>query len=90
MSDYHIVKNMLRNFEQIDKPQPKVDFVPSEGDYVLLTDGKSDGYVYHHTRVVEYLNAGYVLKPDQEFRRMTELTVDEMLQFVECRNKARK
>ena len=85
MSDYHTVKNMLKNFEQIDKPQPKVDFVPFEGDYVLLTDGKSDGSVYHHTSVVEFLNAGYVLKPNQEFRRMTELTVEEMLYFLEHR-----
>jgi|LakMenEpi03Aug12_release.lakeMendotaPanAssembly.Ray.scaffolds.fasta_scaffold624703_2 hypothetical protein len=85
MSDYHIVKNMLRNFEQIDKEQPKVEFVPSEGDYVLLIDGKSDGYVYHHTSVVEFINCGYALKPDQEFRRMTELTVDEMLYFLNHR-----
>jgi hypothetical protein len=60
-------------------------FVPFEGDYVLLIDGKSDGSVYHHTSVAEFVNCGHVLKPNSEFKRMTELTVEEMSFFLRHR-----
>lgn len=84
------VQNMLRNFEQIDKPQPKVDFVPRPEDYCLMIDGTFDGQVYHHSTIVGMLNEGYVQKYNQKFVCMAELSVQELLQFVECRNKARK
>lgn len=79
------VQNMLRNFEQIDKPQPKVDFVPKPEDYCLMINSKFDGSIYHYSTIVEMINDGFTLMSNEKFIRMSELTVQELLQFVETR-----
>jgi hypothetical protein len=84
------VQNMLRNFEQIDKPQPKVDYVPCKEDYCLMIDGKFEGSIYHYSTIVDMMFDGFRLKPNEKFVRMTELTVEELLQLLEIRKQAQK
>jgi hypothetical protein len=76
------VENMLRNFEQIDKPQPKVEFKPLKEDFCLLTDGKSDGYIYHYPTIVEMVNNGFSLEKNQEFKCMVAMSVEELQHFL--------
>ena len=79
------IDNMMRNFEQIDKKQPKVEFIPQRGDFCLIRDGKSDGYCYHYYTIVEMLNDGFTLKSNEKFIQMTEMTNEQLQSFVDNR-----
>jgi hypothetical protein len=79
------IDNMMRNFEQIDKKQPKVEFIPQREDFCLMIDGKSDGYVYHFTTIVEMLNDGFILKSNEKFSRMTDMSWKELQHFLSNR-----
>jgi len=79
------IDNMMRNFEQIDKKQPKVDFIPQVEDYCLLIDGKSDGYVYHYTTIVDMINDGFTWKSNEKFKKMTRMTPEELQYFIDNR-----
>ena len=85
MSEYHAIQNMLRNFEQIDKKQPKVEFIPQVEDYCLMIDGKSDGYVYHYTTIVDMINDGTKFNSNEKFKRMTRMTPEELQHFLNNR-----
>lgn len=78
------IDNMMRNFEQIDKKQPKVEFIPQEEDYCLMIDGKSDGYVYHYTTIVDMINDGCQWS-NQKFKKMTHMTPEELQYFLDNR-----
>ena len=82
MNNQAQIDNMMRNFEQIDKKQPKVEFIPSTEDYCLMIDGKSDGYVYHFTTLVDMVNDGFTLKSNEKFVRMTEMTLEQLQNFL--------
>lgn len=79
------VDNMMRNFEQIDKKQPKVEFNPKKEDYTLMVDGKSDGYIYHFTTVIDIMNDGTKLEPNQRFKRLIALNPSEAQYFMDNR-----
>ena len=82
MNNQAQIDNMMRSFSQIDKVQPKVDFVPSREDFCLLIDGKFDGYVYHFTTLVDMVNDGLTLKSNEKFVRMTEMTLEQLQNFL--------
>lgn len=82
MSDYAMVQNMMRNFEQIDKKQPKVEFIPSKEDFCLMIDGKSDGYVYHYTTVIDMINDRTKFISIERFKQMTRMTQEELRYFL--------
>jgi hypothetical protein len=75
------IDNMLRNFEQIDKQQPKVEFVPQVEDFCLMIDGKSDGYIYHYTTIVDMVNDNLKLNSNEKFKRMTRMSQEELRYF---------
>ena len=82
MSHASQVENMLRNFEQIDKPK-KVEFIPSNEDYCILINGKSDGFSYHYTTIIESISNGFKLEPNEQFVRMIHLTNAQLQHFIE-------
>lgn len=82
MNNSAAVNNMLRNFEQIDKQQPKVEFVPQVEDFCLMINGKSDGYIYYYTTIVDMVNDGLKLNSNEKFKRMTRMTTTEMQYFL--------
>lgn len=84
------VQNMLRNFEQIDKPQPKVDYVPCKDDYCLMIDGKFEGSIYRASTLVDMMLDGFRPKSNEKFVRVVELTVQQYLELLEIRNQAQK
>jgi hypothetical protein len=79
------VDNMLRNFRNIDKPQPKVEFIPKVEDYCLMIDGKSDGYIYHYTTIVDMINDGTKWNSNEKFKRMTRMSPEELQHFIDNR-----
>jgi len=81
MSYQSQVENMMRNFEQIDNKQ-SIPFIPKQEDYCLMIDGKSDGYIYHYITIVKMINDGFVLKPSERFVRMTEMTWQQLQDFL--------
>jgi hypothetical protein len=82
MSHNQEVQNMMRSFQRIDRKQElKLMINPSEQDYCLMIDGKSDGYIYHHSTLVEMINNGFVLNSNEKFKRMTTLTLEEFEYF---------
>jgi len=83
MTNQSQVENMMRNFEQIDKPKPQ--FIPRSEDYCLMIDGKSDGFIYHYTTVVESINGGFSLNPNERLVRMTDMTWQELQYFLSNR-----
>jgi hypothetical protein len=82
MNNQAQIDNMMRSFSQIDKVQPKVDFVPSREDFCLLIDGKFDGYCYHFPTIVDMVNNGFTLKSNEKFVRMTEMTLEQLQNFL--------
>jgi hypothetical protein len=84
MSDYAMVQNMMRNFEQIDK-KTKSDFVPKAEDFCLMIDGKSDGYVYHYTTVIDMINDGTKFNLNKRFKSMIFMSQEELQYFLDNR-----
>jgi hypothetical protein len=80
---YDIIEESELNYEMEKlNLQPKVDFVPSREDFCLLIDGKFDGYVYHFTTLVDMVNDGLTLKSNEKFVRMTEMTLEQLQNFL--------
>ncbi len=80
---YDIIEESELNYEMEKlNYQPKVEFIPSTEDYCLMIDGKSDGYVYHFTTIVDMVNNGFTLKSNEKFVRMTEMTLEQLQNFL--------
>jgi hypothetical protein len=47
-----------------------------------MIDGKSDGYVYHFTTLVDMVNNSFTLKSNEKFVRMTEMTLEQLQNFL--------
>lgn len=77
--------NLHLDFLISDYQQPKVEFIPMVEDYCLMIDGKSDGYVYHYTTIVDMINDGFTWKSNEKFKRMTRMTHDELQHFLNNR-----
>lgn len=63
----------------------EVKFIPQVEDYCLMIDGKSDGYVYHYTTIVDMINDGFTWKSNEKFKRMTRMTSEELQYFLDNR-----
>jgi hypothetical protein len=77
--------NLHLDFLISDYQQPKVEFIPIAEDFCLMIDGKSDGYVYHYTTIVDMINDGFTWKSNEKFKRMTRMNHDELQHFLNNR-----
>jgi hypothetical protein len=50
-----------------------------------MIDGKSDGYVYHYTTIVDMINDGFSWNSNEKFKKMTRMTAEELQYFLDNR-----